>query len=262
RSRTRFYTRDPSALQVAWSPRMRRTLFPLAICILPLFLLAQEPGATKRLRVARIDNAKSSVDGELDEPVWSQIAPVTDFIQTDPDLGKPISEKTEVRIFYDSTALYFGIWAYDSEPQKVRYQLGEHDAFTGTDSFDVLLDTFGDRHTGYYFSINCSGSQFDALSSETGSGEGFSSVHDQSWDGVWSSAARKQPWGWSAEIAIPFKSLRVPRDARDWGINLQRTITRKNENAHWVPVSRFDGTMKPSKAGVLEGIEVAEQGRN
>jgi hypothetical protein len=210
--------------------------------------------------------AKIKVDGRLDEPVWSALTPIIDFTQTEPDLGAPVSERTEALIFYDDDNIYFGFRCYDHEPQKILHRLGAHDALTRSDSVDVFIDTFHDRRTGYYYSVNARGIQFDAVSNETSSNNGedlFSRVHDGTWDGVWYSAAVIEDWGWSAEIAIPFKSIRLPRESvQTWGLNLNRTIVRKNESAFWQAVTRFDGAMRPSKAGTMTGIENVHVGRD
>lgn len=213
------------------------------------------------MRAVRVDEPHLKLDGELDEAAWREAALIDGFTQTEPDLGKPVSEKTEVLIFYDSRAIYFGFRCYDSHPDKVIYRLGAHDADTGSDSVDVLIDTFHDRRTGFYFSINSSGIQFDAASTE--SGGGFGNVHDATWDGIWSSAARRQPWGWSAEVVIPFRSIRVPHgDQQVWGLNINRTIPRRNELAAWLEIARFDGFMRPSKLGELAGLSGLETGKN
>jgi len=229
---------------------------------------AQTSGLRKTVTAVRVADAESHIrmDGELDEPAWQQASLIDGFTQTDPDLGKPVSEKTEALIFYDSHNIYFGFRCYDSQPGKVIYRLGAHDADTGSDSVDVLIDTFNDHRTGFYFSINSSGIQFDAASTDRGSG-GFVDVHDPTWDGIWYSAAKRQPWGWSAEIRIPFRSLRIPhagtlQNPQTWGLNINRTITRKNELAAWTQISRFDGFMRPSKLGEMTGLHDLETGKN
>lgn len=246
--------------------RPRNLAALLSLLALALAAPAQQPAppapAPRLVRAVRVDDPRIHVDGALDEPAWQQAALIDRFTQTEPELGKPVSQKTEVLIFYDSRALYFGFRCYDSEPDKVIYRLGAHDADTGSDSVDVLLDTFHDRRTGFYFSINSSGIQFDAASTE-GKGNGFDQVHDTTWDGIWYSAARRQPWGWSAEIQIPFRSIRVPHGAQQaWGLNINRTIPRRNELAAWVEIQRFDGFMRPSKLGELAGLERLETGKN
>ncbi len=207
--------------------------------------------------------AKIHIDGKLDEPVWSELVPITDFTQVNPDLGAPVSEKTEAFIFYDDENIYFGFRCYDSQPEKMVHRYGGHDAFTNSDSVNVLIDTFHDRRTGYFFSLNSRNSQYDATARETGQSGDFTSYYDQTWDGIWQSATSIESWGWSAEIAIPFKSIRVSRAAKQiWGLNLGRDIVRKNESAWWNPVARFDGTARPSKAGTMTGLENIHVGRN
>ncbi len=214
----------------------------------------------KSVQVRKIQ-AQVKVDGKLEEAVWSTIEPIRDFVQTQPDLGSPASEPTEALIFYDERNIYFGFRCYDSEPQKVLARFGPHDGRTNSDSVNILIDTFHDRRTGYFFSINSRGIQYDAMTNES-KGSGWE-INDESWDGIWQSAASLEEWGWSAEVVIPFKSIRLAHDAsQQWGLNLGRDIVRKNESAYWVLVSRYDETMKPSKAGTLSGLENVGVGRN
>ncbi len=225
------------------------------------------PQQTKSYHVRRVDGADVRIDGRLDEPVWQTLAPIDGFVQTQPTEGAPVSERTEVRVFFDENAIYFGFKCYDSDPGHIIARYGPHDGRTNSDSVDILLDTFHDRRTGFYFSINSRGIQYDGLMNE-GEGSGrddnpFQSLIDGSWDGIWYSAAVVENWGWSAEIAIPFKSVRVSRAPEQvWGMNLCRDIVRKDETSCWVLVTRYDQVMKPSKAGVLTGLADVEVGRN
>ncbi|MCY4074696.1 MAG: hypothetical protein OXH04_04620, partial [Acidobacteria bacterium] len=41
------------------------------------------------------------VDGRLDEPVYREVAPVSDFIQQLPDEGAPATERTEAWVMFD-----------------------------------------------------------------------------------------------------------------------------------------------------------------
>jgi len=91
----------------------------------------------------------------------------------------------------------------------------------------------------------------------------FFRFYDATWDGIWESATTIDELGWTAEIAIPFKILRSPRQSpQTWGLNIGREIIRKNEVARWYPVARFDEVMKPSKSGVMEGLEEIQPGRD
>ncbi len=223
--------------------------------------------SSKSVHIRKIAGANIRTDGRLDEPVWRTIPPITDFVQTQPTEGAPVSERTEVRIFYDDNNLYFGFKCFDSDPKRIVARYGPHDGRTNSDSVDILLDTFHDRRTGYYFSINSRGIQYDGLYNEGKTADRdanpFEALMDSSWDGIWYSAATLHDWGWEVEITIPFKSIRVPRSAEQvWGLNLCRDIVRKNETSCWVLVPLYDQVMKPSKAGTMTGLGEERVGRN
>lgn len=201
-----------------------------------------------------------TVDGKLDEPVWQRIPPITSFVQTEPDEGKPVSEPTEVRIFYDDKNLYLGFKCFDGQPDKILKRLDVHDASTTSDSVDILLDPFYSRNSGYFFSINSMGVQFDATLREANGTQGFQ-MFDASWNAVWKDATSFDSRGWYVEVAIPFKILRFPQKSpQEWGINLNRWIVRKNENSRWVFVPRFENVMRPSKAGTMSGLQNIKPG--
>ncbi len=224
---------------------------------------AQLAGNTEgyKIHVRRIDEAHIKVDGKLDEPVWRTIDPITNFTQTQPNEGAAVSRRTEVRIFYDADNIYFG-FRFEDDPDKINYHYVARDVSSGSDSADILLDTFHDRRTGYFFSVTAAGAQFDGTFDESRGGQGFGTI-DLTWDGVWYSGVSRESWGWSAEVVIPFKSIRISQASTQvWGINLGRERLRDNEFAFWMPVPLFEGFMKPSRAGVLTGLENIHVGRN
>ena len=239
-----------------------RFAFRVVVCALLLAAAsaAQISSAVSNVRLnIRKIHAPIKVDGKLDEDVWREVEPFTNFVQRQPDEGAPVSQRTEARIFYDDTAIYFGFKFYD-EPGKIRGRMAGHDTPTGSDSADILIDTFNDHRTGYWFSISAGGVQFDGTVNDQGTGD-FGGI-DFSWDGIWYSARSMESWGWSAEVVIPFKSIRMSQAAdQAWGINIAREILRRNEFAFLVPVPRFEAGMKPSRTATiqLEGVHV---GRN
>jgi len=245
-------------------------LRPIALLILTAALpMLQTTGAAQsvdrnegyKIRARRIDGAHIKVDGKLDEAVWQTIEPITNFTQTQPTEGAPISHHTEARIFYDANNIYFG-FRFEDEPDRINYHFVARDVGSGSDSADILLDTFHDRRTGYFFSITAAGAQFDGTFDESKGGQGFGTI-DLTWDGVWYSGVSREDWGWSAEVVIPFKSIRISQATpQEWGINIGRERLRDNELAFWLPVPRFEGFMKPSRAGVLTGLDDISVGRN
>jgi hypothetical protein len=71
----------------------------------------------RRMNAFRLNEGESiTLDGVLDEPIWSRAVPAADFIQQDPQNGRSATEPTEVRIAFDDEALYMGVTCFDSEP--------------------------------------------------------------------------------------------------------------------------------------------------
>ena len=180
------------------------------------------------------------IDGVLSEAVW-QTRGSGGFTQRDPQDGQPATEPTTVWVAFDRDNIYIAARLADSEPGKIVGRLGRRDEYVESDWFDVGLDPYRDRRSGYYFGVNPSGSIED--------GTLFNDEElDATWDGVWEGAARIDALGWTVEMRIPFDQLRFKRrDVQVWGVNFQRTIRRKNEEDHfaWIPkeqnglVSRF-----------------------
>ena len=172
------------------------------------------------------------IDGTLDEEIWKQSEPATDFIQRDPDEGKPASERSEVRVLYDDEALYFGCTFYDSEPDKIVARLTRRDNEIESDRASIRLDSYHDHQTGYEFTFNAAGVKTDILQYDDANRE------DDSWDPVWDIQTRITRDGWIAEIKIPFRIMRYKSIGSDssetvWGINLLRYISRKQESERW-----------------------------
>lgn len=180
------------------------------------------------------------VDGLLDEADWQRPG-AGGFIQRNPLDGKPATEASEVWVAYDDKALYVAARLRDAEPGKIVGLLGRRDDNLNSDWFTVAVDPYFDRRSGYSFSVNPVGSILDmTLYNDEWS--------DDTWDGVWESAARVDGLGWTVEMRIPYDQLRFPsREEYVWGINFKRTIQRKNEQDYfaWTPkeengyVSRF-----------------------
>ncbi len=207
---------------------------------------------------ARRANQPVQLDGELDEADWALAVPVSDFVQSNPDEGTPASERTEVRVLFDDDNLYFGVYCYDSEPDRIIVNELKRDfASREGDVFGVALDPFHDHRNGFTFFTNAAAAKNDSQGFDDGR------VADLQWDGIWYSAARMQQDGWSVEIAIPFKTLGF-RSRSDFvmGVNFKRRIRRKSEDLYWSLVPRRFNALHVSLAGVLEGLEEVSGGHN
>ena len=84
-----------------------------------------------------------TVDGDLDEAMWSQAPKIGELVQCQPDSGQAPTERTEVTLLYDANNLYLGFTAFDSEPDKVIGTVMERDgSLRSNDSIEIILDTF------------------------------------------------------------------------------------------------------------------------
>ncbi len=252
----------------------RGLLVALAAIGLPLAAAAQtdatgQVAPTGGLRpvaaAMRVDEAPR-LDGDvLNDPVWQHVDAVSGFWQTTPDEGRAASERTEVRVVFTGSTLYFGIVCYDSNPAGIVVSDARRDSsLDETDSVQIVLDTYRDGRNGFVFGTNPAGMEYDGQVSneglgggggdrqQTGSGGGF----NLNWDGAWEVRTRVFERGWSAEFAIPFRTLRYRADETTWGFNVQRNIRRRNERAFWAQLDRQYSIYRVSEAGALTGLEL------
>ncbi|HIE26914.1 TPA: hypothetical protein EYP66_06480, partial [Candidatus Poribacteria bacterium] len=195
------------------------------------------------------------LDGEFNEFDWQKAKPISQFVQVEPDEGKPITQPMEVRVLYDDENIYLGFTCFDSEISKLVANEMRRDArdLHENDNVYVLLDTYNDRRSGFFFRINALGAMQD--SAITNSGDSM----NRNWDAVWACRAKIKEDRWTVEVAIPFSQLRFNHsDKMTWGMNVGREIIRNQETSIWVPVPKSYGGMakyRTSNLGVLAGLE-------
>ena len=195
------------------------------------------------------------IDGRLDDAVWQSARPTGELVQVEPVLGVPCSERTEIRFLHDSEQLYLFIRCFDSEPERILGTSHERDAFLDVDDrVEIVFDTFHDRRNAFFFQMNAEGSKGDALI--TNNGANF----NKPWDGIWDGHATIDEHGWSAELALPFKTLNFKDGETVWGFNIERYIGRKRENARWASASRDYRLFNIYQSGELRGLEGLQQG--
>ncbi len=205
------------------------------------------------------------IDGDvLNDSAWEGVPVVEKFTQKAPDEGQPSSENTIVKVMYSDEFFYLSVVCYDTESDGIIISDTRRDApLNNTDSFMFLLDTFKDYQTAYVFGTNAAGIEYDAQI--TGGGEesamtrrfsiGTGSGFNVNWDAVWQVETELGDYGWSAEFAIPFKTLRYKTEKdQAWGINFQRVVARKQEEAQWAPIPRQFTMNRLISAGTLTGM--------
>ena len=237
---------------------IRRHLAPILFVLLVASArAASAAGAdTPRELQARRASRPIVVDGALDERDWSEAPAATNFTQSDPHEGEPASERTEVRVLYDSERLYIGVFVHDDHPIVVNALSKDFDT-SNADIFEVVLDTFDDQRNGYLFAVNAMGAKWDAQTVNEGRDV------NSNWDGIWHVRTRRAKNGWYAEIEIPFRTLRFTSALEQtWGINFLRRIRHRNEDDYWSPIPRIFQITRTSLEGSLQGLKGVRPGRD
>lgn len=213
-------------------------------------------GKAKSVSAAVADDKLISIDGIPDEDVWNQSLPASGFMQYEPVKGDSASFKTEVRILYSPKFIYFGITCIDPQPGKIVSRVSKREGeLTSDDAIAIALDTFNDGQTAYMFFTNVAGIQKDARLADNGR------TFDDTWDGEWLSAGAMNENGWTAEIAIPFETLKYnPGKNRSWGLGITRFIPRKLETDTWS--GPMESYMRVSQMGTVTGLDLKKTGNN
>ena len=221
----------------------------LVCAFVPAFAAAQGSAGSRAILPAVRPAQPPIIDGKIEDDEWSAAPVAGGFVQFEPRRGDPASVRTEARVLVDTTHLYVAFRCWDDEPLTARLTQRDSDLLSD-DSVVVLLDTANDRQTAYYFYTNPLGTQMDGRVTDDGR------QTDNTWDGPWRSAAGTTDYGWSAEFAIPFTSLKFAAGSgREWGINFGRERRRTLEFSSWS--GPLDNIARVSQAGVLVGLDVA-----
>ncbi len=213
------------------------------------------PPAPQQVRAIRLGGGQAvTIDGLLNEPLWQSAEKLTGFTQRDPTQGAVPTESTVVYVAYDDAALYIGARLYDSHPDSIVARLARRDQGTNSDRFQIYIDPYHDKRSGFYFGINAAGTLYD--------GTLFNDDwDDDTWDGVWEGKVTRDATGWTAELRIPYSQLRfVRKNEYVWGINFRRDIARKNE-FDYIAYTPRDGRGFVSRFPDLVGIERIEPPR-
>jgi hypothetical protein len=212
-----------------------------------------------------------SIDGEvLNDPVWRSLPKVDHLVQTQPNAGEDASERTEIAIAYTQETFYLGVICYDSQPNRLVISDARRDAsLENTDAFLMILDTYLDGQNGFVFGTNSLGVEYDAQVDNEGQGNfnlnrqqgGIIGGFNLNWDASWTVKAQVGDFGWSAEFAIPLRTIRYRSgDGQIWGLNFRRNIRKTNEVVYWSPIPINFDLNRLSLAGKLTGLDLRSPG--
>lgn len=197
--------------------------FKLFLALL-LFSLNAFPEVVPKSYEAVATTYEIKVDGKFDEEVWKTANIATDFIQLEPVEAAAVTQRTEVRVLYDNTAVYVFAHMFDTHADSILHELGNRDEGLNlnADAFRIGIDTYNKRQSGYVFIVSASGVQTEFLDD------------DLTFDAVWESSVSIDQNGWYVEMKIPYSAIRFPSAAvQVWGLQFARTIRRNREYDQW-----------------------------
>ena len=213
------------------------------------------------------------IDGNvLNDNIWKSVPSIGPFTQTKPLIGNPSSEETDLKIAFTKDFMFIGVVCYDSSPNTLVVSDSRRDAnLDNDDSFLFIVDTYNDQQNGFLFGTNSAGMEYDAQIDNEGVGNrtaqrqqgGVVGGTNLNWDASWIVKTQIGEYGWSAEFAIPLKSLRFSTgDNKIWGINFQRNISKTNEISYWAPLPLgFNFSIKRvSLAGKMNKVSLKKPG--
>ena len=170
-------------------------------------------------------------DGNLDEPVWAESGKADNFWQYFPTDSSYAQGPTEIYMTYDENTLYVGVKCYSKSKKYVVPSLRRDYRFGGNDNVTLMFDTYNDKTNAFVFGINPLGVRREALISNGGR---MRTDFTTSWDNKWVGDSKLHEGYWTAEFAIPFKTLRFNAGSTRWRFNCYRYDTEYNETSIWI----------------------------
>jgi len=201
------------------------------------WLVIAAPTSRAQSQAYRVARSSESIrlDARLAEQVWRDADSIVDFRQREPAEGAPASERTVLKVVRDGERLYVAVRAYDRDVRGIRGAQLRRDAdLSSDDNITVLIDSYRDRRGAFLFRTNPNGAMWD------GQLVGLDEVNSN-WNGIWDVATRRDAGSWTAEFAIPFRTLRFKPETDIIGLNVRRFIRRKNEEDLWRSWGRAQG---------------------
>ena len=213
------------------STLVKKLLHFLFLCVASFSLTAQKINEKYEYHIQKA-TSEIKIDGNLDDPQWQRCQIATDFWMITPADTSRSRIKTEAKLTYDDTFLYFSATNYQANQAPYIVESLKRDFnFGRNDNLWLILEPFNDLTNGWMFGTNAAGAQADG---QIGDGTNM----NLNWDNRWTSQTSFDGNKWTLEMAIPFSSLRYKAGATQWGMNISRLDLATNEKSSWAPVPR------------------------
>lgn len=194
------------------------------------------------------------IDGRLSDEAWSRAAVIDHLTEVEPNPGERTDPSTKILIMRSSEYLYIGFVCHEPEIDKLVLQDMHRNGFQHEDdAVKIAVDTFRDGKSGYYFLLSAAGGRLDALVADNGQRLNFM------WDGFWSGRTKVLPDRWTAEFAIPFRTMAFGKNGT-WRANFERWRGPDRSRHRWTGTGREFRVTTMSEGGELTGMTGLDQG--
>ncbi|MBP2834172.1 carbohydrate binding family 9 domain-containing protein [Aquimarina sp. U1-2] len=171
-------------------------------------------------------NETITLDGKLDEAIWSKLTPIENFRQNFPSDSVPARAPTQIYMFANDQHLHIGVVCHSSGNNWIVNSLRRDYQAGGADNITLLFDTFSDGTNAFFFGINPEG----VLREGTISNGGDFSL---SWENKWKGRSHVYDNYYTAELVIPFSTLRYNIPSEKWKFYAYRFDSQTNEISTW-----------------------------
>ncbi len=207
--------------------------------------------ATNKSFAATYTATPPDIDGYIDDPVWATAPVLDDMHEVDPIEFSAPEDEVRVRVLYDEHYLYVAADITARDPAGITaFRVAQGSNIQDEDRFKVVIDPYNNQRSGYDFRINPNGVREEGL-------YGLLGRPNTDWNGIWDGRAHINDAGWTAELAIPFKTLNFDPSNSTWGISFSLNIPRRNEQIAWTSQNRV---VRPGTLGIMTGLDRAQQG--
>ncbi len=221
--------------------------------LIPMFLLFIFQGAwgqkINKDYVLKIKKTSEEIilDGRLDESIWEVADMAKNFSMILPQDDRKATQFSEIRMTYDNINIYLAVIFFNNSVKGdyVVESFKRDFSFGKNDNFLVAIDPFNNMTTGFAFGLNAYGAQWDGTMYDGRS-------VDLNWDTKWYSEVAFDEEKWTAEIAIPLKSIRYNDKLTQWGISFSRLDLKASEKSGWTPVPRQFPSITMAYSGILD----------
>ena len=207
--------------------KLKKFYLPFAFFAMYSAVVHAQQTVDKEFTAQKIDTPPK-IDGVLDEAIWEKAQVLTDFAQYFPSDSEIAEHQTYIQAAYTDTHLYISIKADNPDNNFIASTLKRDFFGTQNDNVSFLIDTFNDGTNAFQFSISPFGVRREALIFNGGNRR---DSFNRTWDTKWKGESKIYDTYFTAEMEIPFNSIKFKENSTSWRFRAYRFNIATNEQS-------------------------------